>query len=478
MMMPEINSSTDIPIKIVGSSIFNKYPKISAEQTCNMIISDGWLVPYAGYAKSHTFPVTDTKIDIGRGIYNSVRYGMMFVVIGENIYKANSQGHYEWAWKTKSINTTPVYISENNSGQIVFVDGINSCIIIFNYLTNHWETLDIDFIPSYIEFQDGYFIVPIKSSPIWRLSGINDALTWNIFDSMKLALEADNAVAVIKLPSRGGQIFVFGEECTESWVNVGSSLFPYQKNTGYNIDYGCAGSETIAYSEEVVVWLAVNKHSNPIIMYSTGAEAIPITTDGISYKLSMLSHPELAFGFLFKQDGHLIYQITFPAPDDNYSLIYDFSTKMFFNVSDVNYNFHPARHVEVFNGKYYFISYKDSCLYSLSSDNTTYDGDIIPRSRITNTIRKKDATNFIPRKLTFICEQGQNVNPARIDLSISRDGGFSYGGDDSVEMNPYAQRKNTLVFRNLGQCNEFTARLRFWSSERVLASDGYISLRQ
>ncbi len=42
---------TQMPLDIVGSTKFGRYPKISVEQTWNMIISDGFLVPFAGYLK-------------------------------------------------------------------------------------------------------------------------------------------------------------------------------------------------------------------------------------------------------------------------------------------------------------------------------------------------------------------------------------------------------------------------------------------
>jgi len=38
-----------VPLKIVGSSTFGRYYKISREITRNMFISDDWLVDYAGY---------------------------------------------------------------------------------------------------------------------------------------------------------------------------------------------------------------------------------------------------------------------------------------------------------------------------------------------------------------------------------------------------------------------------------------------
>ena len=79
--------------------------------------------------------------------------------------------------------------------------------------------------------------------------------------------------------------------------------------------------------------------------------------DLLTYRLNVLANLSNAgncTGFLFRQDGHMIYQFTFP--DDNISYAYDFNTGLFFNVSDEKLNYHIARQVVLFNNDYYFVS--------------------------------------------------------------------------------------------------------------------------
>jgi hypothetical protein len=467
---------TSIPIKVVGSSVFGRYSKISSETTYNMIISDDWLVPYVGSIRSEA--LTMPLPMVGRGTYGSSKHRKLFIVIGSKVYTLEGENSASLIYDKIELGTTPIYIAENNGNQIIFCDGTSNKFYLYSFSTMTMTTVPVDFTPAYVRFQDGYFIAAEKGAPYWRLSALNNGTSWPLSYRMGITLEADVAIAAIPLPSRGGQLFVFGNDCTESWVNVGGDLFPYQKNSGYSIDYGCASAESIAHNEEMVVWLAVNKHSNPTIMYSLGAEAIPIATDGISYKLSEVKHRELAFGSLFKQDGHLIYQISFPAPEDNFSLMYDFTTKMFFNCSDSGYNYHPARHVELFNGSYYFVSYNDCYLYKLGTEYTTNNGELIPRSRITNTIRLPDSESFITDDITLIMEQGNSDGNSRIDLSLSRDGGSTFGNDVSLELNSLGDRKNKVMFRRLGLSNEITARINFWSKGRFIVGGGVATVHQ
>jgi len=72
----------DIPLKLVGGTHFGRYPKMSNEQTWNMIISDEWLVPFAGYKNV----ITIDPLGQGRAIYASTKNNKMFAVIDSNVY--------------------------------------------------------------------------------------------------------------------------------------------------------------------------------------------------------------------------------------------------------------------------------------------------------------------------------------------------------------------------------------------------------
>ena len=151
-----------------------------------------------------------------------------------------------------------------------------------------------------------------------------------------------------------------GSTVTEPWQDVGATLFPYQRNSSVNIDYGCLNPATIAFNENFVIWLAANEKSGPFIAYSTGGDINKISTDGIDFKFTQLKNPANSYGFLFRQDGHQIYQITFP--DDNLTYIYDFNTKKFFTLCDENFNAHIAKRIAFLIDKYYFVSFVDGNL--------------------------------------------------------------------------------------------------------------------
>jgi hypothetical protein len=487
-------ASKEMPLKIVGSSTFGRYPKISSEKTYNMFESDGWLVPYSGYEKVRQHPLGLE----GRGIFYSSILDDMIAVFDAIVYRLNvvytPSSTNPFSFNPVKVGTLDtdvgdVYITENNGGQVAISDNINIYIYSANGATP-FQKATLDFIPGYITFHDTRFLCAVRSDPTrgnatntWRLSDFNNGLSWPN-DAAHVGLlqtKPDNVVAVVRFPSRGNMIFVMGATVTEPWFDVGYQLFPYQRNTSFNIDYGCVSPATIASMDEVVVWLGKNEKSGPVILVSDGGPPEKISTDGIDYLLSNIDAPADSEAFIYRQDGHLFYHINFYT--DNFSLYYDFNTKQFYNASDENMNYFIAKDVAFYNNQYYFVSRNNGFLYAFDTIYTTYDGEEIPRIRTCNTIRFQDY--FRVTDLGFTIEQGVtnydyqvNGTPIlpRVDLSISTDGGESFGNYISQTLNPIGKKINKLQWWQLGMANDFTPQFRFWGMGRFVVNNGIVNI--
>lgn len=269
---------------------------------------------------------------------------------------------------------------------------------------------------------------------------------------------------------------------------MGRPVFPYVRNTSINFDYGCVNAATVATSEEIVAWVGINEKSGPVIMYSTGSDIRPISTDGINYKLANLKKPESSFAFFVRISGHLIYHLTFY--EDNYSLIYDFNTEKFFDVTDENMNYHIALRVAYYNNSYYFVSKNDSSLYIMSPDLTSYNyvNKIveIPRIRTCSNIRLSDASRFGINNINFTMQQGNDkehliqssvYNP-RISLRVSKDGGYNFSNYITKDLYNYGKRANRLNFWQLGSANDLVPEIRFWGFGPWKATNGNVRIYQ
>jgi hypothetical protein len=524
---------TQVPVKIVGSSIFGRHPIISDERTYNMFISDEWLINFAGY--NQAVEILGTGIE-GRGLFHSTRGNFMLAILGSNVYRINPNLGFQFLLSIGTSNGE-VFMDENLSSQIAIVDGSNTAYI-YNYTTGSvgsivWDygTGGTAFTPNYVTYQNTYFIFGngdnTTSGSQWFVykSGFNpttlaDPLKLSWVQTLTLQTKPDFAKACIRIPSHGNNLLVLGSTVAEIWTNV-AGIQIYQRQSSINIDYGVASVSTIAASDDMVAWLGINEKSSPAIMVMSGGQAQRISTDGIDYLLSRVQHPESSTAMFYRQDGHVFYILTFFHADDNFSIMYDFTTQKFFDITDWDFTYHPARQMAYFNNEIYFVSLKQGSLMHISTDITSISTDIqneyeIPRIRKCDTYRLPGSDRFIVNQFSFTVENGveQGVDyqyecdgyilgeesssimyseddlpllveggscqiyRPRIDVTCSKNGGETYGNVVSYYMHKTGLYKNQPRFNQLGEANQFTIQMRFWGFGAVVIANGMIEVRQ
>jgi len=63
-----------------------------------------------------------------------------------------------------------------------------------------------------------------------------------------------------------------------------------------------------------------------------------------------------------------------------------------------------------------------------------------------------------------------------VDLSISRDGGETFGSSWRLNMNPTGKRKSRFIYQRLGIVNDATFQLRFSGFGRFVCTDGLLEI--
>lgn len=531
--MANTPGATEIPVRIVGSSTFGRHPIISDERTWNMFISDDWLINFAGYDQA--IGILEEGIE-GRGLFHSTRGNFLIAVLGSNVYRINPNMGSTFLFSMSS-GRGEVFMDENLSSQIVIVDG-SSTAYIYNYTTESFGVIDWDygdgdagvqFAPSYVTYQNTYFIFGNASSDtsgsqwfVYR-SGFNpttetDSLKLTWVQTLTLQTKPDFARACIRIPSHGNNLLVLGSSVAEIWTSV-AGIQIYQRQSSINIDYGVASVSTIAASDDMVVWLGINEKSAPAIMVMTGGQAKRISTDGIDYLLGRVNRPDLSTAMFYRQDGHVFYILTFYDKSDNFSIMYDFTTQKFFDITDWDFSYHPARQMAYFNNGIYFVSLKQGSLMRMSTAITYISTNIqnsyeIPRIRKCDTYRLPGSERFIVNEFSFTIENGveQDVDfqfecdghilgevsnqmmfteddlpilieggscqiyRPRVDVTCSKNGGETYGNPVSYFMHATGKYKNQPRFHKLGEANQFTIQMRFWGFGSVVAANGKLEV--
>lgn len=521
-------------IDLIGSSTFGLHKKISAAQTWNMYISDGWYANYPGWKK-----IVELNSSLGtaegRGGLKSTRGNFILVCVGNTLWRFDTN---ETATLIGNISTHsgPVFMAENLSAQICIVDGLR--MYIYNRLDNTLteQTVPGSLIPNFVDYHNTYFLVgnadTTGNGAEWFAFKFLDAQNVEVAYTLALQTKSDYARAVVRIPGKGNNVLVLGLSVGEIHTNIGGAQ-GYQRVSTMNIDYGTVSVSTIARLKNFVFWLAVNEASVPVILMFNGGETKEVSTDGINGELEKIQYPSRSVGYLYSVGAHLFYILTFYHPSDNKSYMYDVSSDKFYNIGDWNFNIHPARMVLYLGTKTYFISLKNGSIYKTSSQILYQDENIatypnegynfadihpIPQERICSTFRKKGSVKGIGRRFTFTVEQGndlayseisavdfsQNIvtevtleniisqdgeqlvtqNNAvtefgesvlyapRLDLSVSKNGGHTFSASAFRKMNFYGHRQNYVQWPMLGKFNEITFKIKFWGFGRFTCTGG------
>ncbi len=530
--MRKTNSAQVLPVDVVGSSTFGRYQKISPAKTYNMFISDDWLINFAGYQKAYQFLPQGE----GRAVFHSIRGNFILAVISANVYKISSDFDPVLIGNI-ATSSGEVYVDENLNNQICIVDGVNAYIYNYSLPPNiTMQTISGTLIPGYVTYHNTFFLFGNANitgeGAAWYAYSYDTPTTITQTTQLALQTKPDYARAIKRLPGQGNNVLVFGTSVCEIHTQVGG-LLNYQRNPTINVDYGCISTSTIASSDRYIAWLAVNERDGPVIMVYSGQGAQPISTDGIDYVMGELKHPEQSTASFYRQDGHLFYQLTFYNDEDNLTLIYDFNNEKFFHLTDGELNYHPARDYVYFNQETYFISLKNASLYSTDTNLTTYNENIapandpslideIPRIRICSNNRLPDSSRFRVNSFLLTMEQGNDpgftelsllsqnniideneeylitedgqniiveslftsgsinnlIYQPRIDISLSADGGVTFGNTVGQTLNPVGKRKNIITWQKLGVYNDLVIKLRFWGTSSFVVNNGLLEITE
>lgn len=497
-----------------------------------------WLANFPGYR--HILALIADGVE-GRGVFRSVRGGFLLAVAGAEVFRINLIDEVPTQLGLLDSSSGEVFFDENLSSQICIVS--NGANKIYNYLIAD-NTIadavyvnvpaDTHFTPNFVTYQNTYFIFGNALTTVfgsqWVIfesgsgSGLlADAYKLNWVQTLAIQTKPDFAKGVLRIPGKGNNVLVFGSTVAEIWSNVGGQAV-YQRNSSVNIDYGVVSVSTIASSEEIVAWLGINEKSSASLMVMQGGSAERISTDGLDSLLADVKFPTDSTAFLFRQDGHIFYVLSFTNPADNFSIMYDFTTKRIYDLTDWDFSVFPARQIVFYNNKTYFISFKDGGIYWLDSDLTEYDvygvmgnnqNYDIPRVRLTNTHRIPNRPEKYKVKLfTFTIETGTTpdaylepvcfgyiitevnsqiiytednlpllleggyctTNRPRVDLTISKNGGNTFSNAVAYELKPTADYQNQPRYNNLGYAQQITYQLRFWGTGRMVVKNGTMEL--
>ena len=280
------------------------------------------------------------------------------------------------------------------------------------------------------------------------------------------------------------------------------------------MEYGTPAIGSVTVGFDTMLFLSQNADGLGPVMMVTGTQSIPISNRALDTTLSRYAATtgiSDCVAFVIKENGLIFYRMNFTS--SNHTFVYDLTlsnpeneaTKYWHEEEVLGGSRHLAQTHAYFNGVNYVGDYKSPLLYVISPIYYTNNGQKIRRMRITrefvppgyqrirvdrlqidllqgNIAIENSLLQAIPiltqsneyveaeNSYILLTEQEEDIGNAQsiyVFLSISKDGGQTYGFKQSAPMGNLGQRTFRTLWRKLGTTvrgQGFVAKFEFTSS--------------
>lgn len=311
------------------------------------------------------------------------------------------------------------------------------------------------------------------------------------------------------------RLFLFSQFFTEVWENAGlGSNLPFRRNNSLLMEFGtpCIGS--IDTSFDTMIFISQSRKGLGSVMQIQGVQPVPISNLSLDAKLSeyaALGKISDCSGFMIQENNIIFYRMNFTAANHTYVYNATLSNpsseqgKLWHEEEILNGDRHPSQTSCYLSGINYVGSYNSPVRYTLDPNIYTNDGEAIRRMRITKAVVPpgyqriridrlqidllqgniadlneihEDLDLFTELSATILTESGvdiildqdldiQNPQDLFVFLSISKDGGQTYGYSVKAPMGKVGQRTARTLWRKLGTIprgQAFVAKFEFFQA--------------
>ncbi len=470
------------PFDIDINSGFNpgRFKSISEQSAVNLFEFENAMLPTAGFER--ILPTIGGSAE-GRGIFYSDTIGKCVVVIGNVLYAVTEIDHQELGqlmtlkgkvyFAENGETSLPDTTTGNPGGQLVISDGVNIYVYTLDgaFIKARDDFGDeLAFTPGTIIYQNSFFFINDLDSRNIFASNINEARIWPVLNRSTISEQSVSCLAF------KNKLYVFGTDKTSVFYDNAAEFFPYSQDVNKAWEYGCFSQASLAASTGMMAWLGNSRDSSPTVLASLGGNPMQISTPGIDAEINALPNQQDCDGFIYEEHGHAFYQLNFYT--DNLSLLYDFTTQKWSKLTSFNkQEAHQLMETAYFKNKNQLMGVLKLTgeVVNVGLSIFTYNGEIVPRTLITQNYTQKER-NFIIKEVDLQIEQGENDETSKICFSISKDRGRTYPLLQVVELGNAGDRKNLLRFRQLGAARWWTFKWDFFSTQRfvILSAQGWI----
>ncbi len=310
---------------------------------------------------------------------------------------------------------------------------------------------------STITFLNGYFIVNVPGNGQWNISGLYDGYSWDALDFANAESDPDDLVRVM---ADNGQIVLLGQKTTEFWADSGAADFPFARIGASAIEWGLAARWSLCKFMDSLIFLRRNRLGQVQICTLSGYRADPVSTPELEYEISTYSAVEDATGFAYMKAGHPFYQINFPSAGKSW--LFDGQNGSWTEVRSSDGR-HRGEIQQNYLNDSYVTDYQNGKVYRFDEAVYTDDGEPIEREWISRHQGVGDYSTlsqlWIEMESGVGLISGQGSTP-QLMMSISRDGGHTYGAEVVRDFGAIGEYKYRAVFNRIGRARDWLFKFR------------------
>lgn len=434
--------------------------------------------------------------------------GFFTVVQGNSPNFQLSMFNQGLVWGPDNSGTASTFTMAAGSANIVITYAGGS---IANYQVGTPVAFSGASVPAELKTQALYYVQSIVNSTTITVSATDGGAAITSIAGGSGSIENNGQLQQAQITTHPGNIvacrtlhrrlFLFSAFFTEVWENAGiGTNLPFRRNNSLLMEYGTPAIGSVAVSFDIMMFLSQSRDGLGAVMQVNGTEAKPVSTRALDFQLSQYAQtPGQGVAdcrsFLIKENGIIFYRMNFTAA--NHTFVYDVTlsdpsqdqTKLWHEEEVLNGNRHPAQTHAYFNGNNYVGHYSLPILYQVDANTYNNDGESIRRMRIGRMfvppgynrtridrfqldLLQGNIAEIIQTAVELdlgtenanliLTENGNNieleqtgfttdiVTPPFVFLSISKDGGQTYGFTIKAPMGLIGQRTFRTLWRKLG----------------------------
>lgn len=320
---------------------------------------------------------------------------------------------------------------------------------------------------SSVTYIDGYFVFTADENSSRFFS--TPPFQPDTYDGLDFAYADGQPNVIRRVVTHLGRLWFFGEGAVEIWRNSGDADFPFRRDAGGVIPYGCLSGRSVAICDGSVFWLGPDR----IVYRSNGYQAERVSTHAIEdqiqrYDPSGSAALSVACAFSYSYDGHAFYVLTMVKTGDlGRTWVYDCATKLWHERSSYQNGagrWRPSS--AVLSGLVQLGDSLSGSVFSLNPDSDTEDGVKQERVAITPPIWANTYRAFMDR-----LELELELGGPSITVSWSDDGAITWKGGRIMSLTGPRRAYTT----RLGSFRERTLKFQMQGRVRMYAVDAQLT---